>query len=65
MIWFITLAVLAALLFVMFYKPPVNRVHVPPPSPLPPQPEAQAQAPQVFDLADLYGAKKPDDQPRA
>jgi hypothetical protein len=64
MIWFITLAVLAALLFVMFYKKPINRVHVPLP---PSQPEApSAQAPQApFDLNDLYGKGKPGDQPRA
>jgi hypothetical protein len=68
MIWFITLAVLAALLFVMLYKKPVNRVFVPPPAPTPPQPR-QDGAPPPMDLGDLFGrrpaAPKPDDQPRA
>ena len=72
MLWLIIIVMTSGLLFVLFYKPPINAGGagwVPPkqrslPAPQPeqpaaPQPVAQApQTPDTFDFNDVFGGKK-------
>lgn len=68
MLWLLLIGVAAALMFVIFYKRPVNHVTVVQPPQAYQQPPAQGQQAQPIDFNDLFKPRPtqpPSDQPPA